>query len=112
MGDRGHNRHGPKRGGGLLCPFSGELGSAKHSVAWAEVYCRTNWRLHPSSPLATIHIGLKLSDCARFRGQAQFKLRATFLSQKAEAYLQPLLRMFASKCTERTIAAMTPFSVI
>jgi len=24
MGDRGHNRHGPKRGG-LLCPFRGEL---------------------------------------------------------------------------------------
>jgi len=26
MGDRGQNRHGPKRGGGLLCPFRGELG--------------------------------------------------------------------------------------
>jgi len=26
MGDRGHNRHGPKRGVGLLCPFRGELG--------------------------------------------------------------------------------------
>jgi len=26
MGDRGHNRHGPNRGGGLLCPFCGELG--------------------------------------------------------------------------------------
>ena len=27
MGDRGHNTHGPKRGGaGLLCPFRGELG--------------------------------------------------------------------------------------
>ena len=26
MGDRGHNRHGPKRGG-LLCPFRGEAGS-------------------------------------------------------------------------------------
>ena len=25
MGDRGHNRHGPKRGG-LLCPFDRELG--------------------------------------------------------------------------------------
>ena len=25
MGDRGHNRHEPKRGG-LLCPFCGELG--------------------------------------------------------------------------------------
>jgi len=26
MGDRGHNRHGRKEGGGLLCPFHGELG--------------------------------------------------------------------------------------
>ena len=26
MGDRVQNRHGPKRGGGLLCPFRGELG--------------------------------------------------------------------------------------
>jgi len=26
MGDRGHNRHQPKRGRGLLCPFCGELG--------------------------------------------------------------------------------------
>jgi len=25
MGDRGHNRHGPKRG--VLCPFRGPLGS-------------------------------------------------------------------------------------
>jgi len=25
MGDRGHNRHGPKTGGGLLCPVRGEL---------------------------------------------------------------------------------------
>jgi len=26
MGDRGHNRHGPK-GGGMLCPFRGALGT-------------------------------------------------------------------------------------
>ena len=26
-GDRDHNRHGPKKGAGLLCPFRGELGS-------------------------------------------------------------------------------------
>jgi len=26
MGDRGHNRHGPKRGG-LLCPFRGSWDS-------------------------------------------------------------------------------------
>ena len=27
MGDCGHNRHGPKRGGGVLCPFHGALGT-------------------------------------------------------------------------------------
>ena len=27
MGDRGHNRHGPKRGGGVLCPFRGAQGT-------------------------------------------------------------------------------------
>jgi len=26
MGDRGHNRHGPKEGGALLCPFRGVMG--------------------------------------------------------------------------------------
>jgi len=27
MGDRGHNRHGPKRGG-VLCPFRGAPGTS------------------------------------------------------------------------------------
>jgi len=27
MGDRGHNRHRPKRGGGVLCPFRRALGT-------------------------------------------------------------------------------------
>ena len=27
MGDRRHNRHGPKRRGGVLCPFRGALGT-------------------------------------------------------------------------------------
>jgi len=27
MGDRGHNRHGPKRDGPVLCPFRGALGT-------------------------------------------------------------------------------------
>jgi len=31
MGDRGHNRHGPKRGG-LLCPFRGGAGSPSNTV--------------------------------------------------------------------------------
>jgi len=48
MVDRGHSRHGPKRGG-CCAPFTGGAGPLYHSVAWAEVYFRTKWRLHPSS---------------------------------------------------------------
>jgi len=66
MGDRGHNRHGPKRGG-LLCPFRGQLGprltqvdiGPDHNfVVWADVYFRTKWRLYPSSRLATIGLDM------------------------------------------------------
>jgi len=31
MNDRGHNRHGPKRGG-LLCPFRGGAGSPSNTM--------------------------------------------------------------------------------
>jgi len=52
MGDRGHNRHEPKREGAAV-PISrgGGAGYPSNNVAWAEVYFRTNWRLHPSSRL-------------------------------------------------------------
>jgi len=73
LGDRGHwpcNRHGPKRGG-LLCPFRGQLAPPLISVAWAEVYFRTKWRLHPSSRLATIDMGQELGvgGCAFLEGE-------------------------------------------
>ena len=32
MGDRGHNRHGPKRGGWLLCPFCRGAGSPSNTM--------------------------------------------------------------------------------
>jgi len=32
MGDRDHNGHGPKRGGGLLCPFRGRAGSLSNTM--------------------------------------------------------------------------------
>jgi len=32
MGDRGHNRHGPKREGRLLCPFRGGAGSSSNTM--------------------------------------------------------------------------------
>jgi len=54
MGDRGHNRHGPKRGG-VLCPFRGALGTRLIQCGLrGGLYFRSKWRLHPSSRLATI----------------------------------------------------------
>jgi len=47
MGDRSHNRHGPKRGVRLLCPFRGQLGPRLIHVAWAEVYFRCVF-IHPA----------------------------------------------------------------
>jgi len=55
MGDRDHNRHGPKRGG-CCTPFAGGAGS--NNVAWAEVYFHTKWR--PSIRLTTIDMNQKL----------------------------------------------------
>jgi len=66
MGDRGHNRHGPKRwGAAVRARFAQRL-----DVAWAEVYFRTKWRLHPPSRLATINMGQKLGGggCALCSG--------------------------------------------
>jgi len=69
MGDCGHNGDEQKREGGLLCPFCGGAGSPSNSVAWAEVYFRTKWRLHPSSRLATTNMNRKLGGCALFRAK-------------------------------------------
>jgi len=58
MGDRGHDKHGPKRGAAV--PLSRELGPRLvQYVSWAEVYFPTKIkrRLHPSSHLATIDMG-------------------------------------------------------
>jgi len=67
MGDRGHNRYGPKTGG-CCAPFVRGAGSPSRNVAWANVYFRTTWRLYPSSRLATIDMNRKLEGCAPFRG--------------------------------------------
>jgi len=70
MGDHGHNRHGPKRGGAAV-PLSRELGpSLIQCGACAEIYFGTKWRLHPSSHLLTIDMSQKLGwgGCAFFSG--------------------------------------------
>ena len=68
IGDRGHNTHGPTKGGRLLCPFpvGGNWVTVYYNVAWAEVYFHTTkWHLRPSSRLATINIGRKLGGLRR-----------------------------------------------
>jgi len=52
MGDRGHNRHRPKRGEAAV-PVSQRAGTPPNTMAWGEVYFRTKCRLHPSSRLST-----------------------------------------------------------
>jgi len=61
----GHNKHGPKLGGGgcALCS-GGSWVQIEHKLAWAEAYLRTKCQLSPSSRLATADICRKLRDCA------------------------------------------------
>ena len=71
MGDRGHNKHGPKRGG-FCAPYDrwGNWVPVQHNVARAEVCFRTKWRIRPSSRLATIDMNRKLKSCALLGGGA------------------------------------------
>jgi len=38
-----------RKEGGYCAPFAESCDSVYYNVAWAEVYFRTKWRLHPSS---------------------------------------------------------------
>jgi len=71
---RGHNRHGPKRGG-CCAPFGEWVGSClppllgrgswvpiEHNVAWAEVYMHPD----PYSHFATTDMGRKLGGLCPF----------------------------------------------
>jgi len=72
MGDRGHNRHGPKRGWAAVPLPRGEgAGSPSNTmiVAWAEVYFRTKWHLDPSSRLTTTDMGRNLGAPPPFGGR-------------------------------------------
>jgi len=69
MGDRGHNRHGPKRRGDAVPLLRGKTWVLSDNVAWAEVYFRTKWHLHPFRRLATIDMGIKLGGCAPYMGK-------------------------------------------
>ena len=67
MGDRGHNRHGSKRGGAAVALSRGESGSPSntlrpgmrftsvpsgvfiHPAVWSQYTCAENWVLSPSN---------------------------------------------------------------
>jgi len=76
MGDRGHNRHGPKRGG-CCAPFAGA--GTLSSTMWpgprsteVDLVEFVKRRLHPSSHMTTIDMGQKLGGwmCSFFLGVA------------------------------------------
>jgi len=69
MGDRGHNRHGPKIGWGC-CALSRELGPRLVQCGLGRGLLPYQARLHPSTHLATIDMGQKLGEggCAFFCG--------------------------------------------
>jgi len=66
MGDRGHNRHGPKTGD--RAPFRGELGPHLTQRRWAKAYLHVKCHLDPSSRLATIDMDQKLEAPPPFGG--------------------------------------------
>jgi len=56
---------GQKQGAAVALSWGGELGPRLKQCglrAWAEVYFRSKWHLHPSSRLATIDMSRKLGD--------------------------------------------------
>jgi len=65
MTDRGHNRHGPKRGKGCCAPFAGA--GTPSSTMWpgARSNFRTKRRHHASSHMTTIDMGQKLGGGGR-----------------------------------------------
>ena len=78
MGDRGHNRHGPKIGWGFVCPFLwGSWVPIEHKVAWAKAYLHTKCHLDASTRLATIKMGRKLGGLCLLFGEGGLGLHLT-----------------------------------
>jgi len=62
MGDRGHNKYGPKEGAAV----GDRAGSPSNNMAWAEAYLPTKWHLDPSNRLAAIMTQAENWGCAPF----------------------------------------------
>jgi len=71
-----------RKAGGCCVPFAEIWDPVKYNVAWAEVYFRTKWRLHPSNRL----FELKTGGCAPFRGELQPHLTQRRLGRRLPPY--------------------------
>jgi len=87
MGDRGHSRHGPKRGGRLLCPFRGrELGPSRTQYGLGR--CLLPYQVASSSiqPFGHSRYEPKMArGCAPFSGESLVLIEHE--AAWAEAYL-------------------------
>ena len=68
LGDRGHNKHGPKRQGAAVPISRGKLGPRLIQCGLSRGLLPYQVAFHPSSRLATIDMDRKLGGCAPFRG--------------------------------------------
>jgi len=72
MGDRGHNRHGPKRGGGAAVPLSrGELGPHVTQCGLGRDILPYQVASSSIQPFDHNRHGSKTGGCAPFRGELE-----------------------------------------
>ena len=64
MGDRGHNRHGPKRGGGAAVPLSRRAGAPSSTMWPGPRYTSVPSRFFIHPAFGTINMGQKLRGVA------------------------------------------------
>jgi len=113
MGDRGNNRHQPKRGE-LLCPFAREPGPRPTQCGLGRdlAYFRPKRRLHPSSRLATIDMGQKFSGgCALLSGESwvpiEHKVAWTEAYLHTKWHLNPFGRLATTDIVQKLVGCAT-----
>jgi len=94
MGDRGHNRHGPKRGGAAMLLSRGSWVPSNRmcqNVASAEVYFRTKWHLDPSSHLSTTDMDRKFGGGGAGSPSNTMSLRLRPTSLPSDILIHPAI---------------------
>ena len=74
MGDRGHNRHGQKRQGRLLCPFRCRAGSPSNTMWPGRGLLPYQAASSSIQPFGHNRHGPKTGSCAPFRGELRSHL--------------------------------------